>query len=197
MTVLGLLVAAGAGSRMGKPKALVTDSDGTPWVVVSRRIMIEGGCEPVVTVLGAAADEVKPLITGEWVVAENWSAGMGESLKAGLGFALENHPDADGVLIHLVDLPDVTSAVVRRVIDTAIAQHWMVGSPRTNALVRAVFNGSPGHPVFIGRAHWAGVMAVLSGDSGAKNYLATHGAIEVECADLATGRDVDSIGEEL
>ena len=58
------------------------------------------------------------------------------------------------------------------------------------ALVRATYDGAPGHPVLIGRDHWAGVAATARGDQGARDYLAPT-PTRCECGDLATGRDVD------
>ena len=59
------------------------------------------------------------------------------------------------------------------------------------ALIRTTYDGRPGHPVLLGREHWAGVRAAAVGDRGARDYLAHHALVEVECGDLATGRDVD------
>ena len=80
--VVGLLLAAGAGRRMGGPKALV----GT-WLVDAVTTLRVGGCARVVVVLGASAAEARPLLDGydaEVVVAEDWDEGMGASLRAGL-----------------------------------------------------------------------------------------------------------------
>ena len=57
MTVHGLLLAAGAGSRMGTPKALVRGDDGEPWLVRGVRTLVGGGCTQVDVVLGASAEE--------------------------------------------------------------------------------------------------------------------------------------------
>ena len=59
-------------------------------------------------------------------------------------------------------------------------------------LARAAYDGVPGHPVLLGRDHWAGVNAAATGDRGARDYLATADVVLVECGDLASGRDVDS-----
>jgi CTP:molybdopterin cytidylyltransferase MocA len=59
------------------------------------------------------------------------------------------------------------------------------------SLVRATYDGQPGHPVLIGRDHWAGVIATAQGDRGARTYLAAHEPVACECGDLATGRDLD------
>jgi len=178
----GLLLAAGAGTRMGRPKALLVDDDGVPWLARAVSALREGGCDEVVVVLGAAADEARSLVPegATVVVADDWAEGMSASLRAGL-LALEEG-DADAALVSLVDLPDVTGAVVRRVL--------AAGADRA-ALIRTTYDGRPGHPVVLGREHWLGVRAAAVGDAGARDYLAHHALVEVECGDLASGRDVD------
>lgn len=183
MSLSGLLLAAGAGTRMGRPKALVREPDGTSWLRRGVEVLRDGGCERVTVVLGAAADEARALLDGvdaAVVVADDWSDGMGASLRTGLEAVADSEDEA--VVVLLVDLPDVTGEVVRRV---AAA----VDGP--DALARAAYDGTPGHPVVLGRAHWAGAAAAATGDRGARDYLAAHGADVVECGDLATGRDVD------
>ena len=59
---VGLVLAAGAGSRMGQPKALVRAADGTPWLEQSISLLQSAGCDPVVVVLGAEADAAATLI---------------------------------------------------------------------------------------------------------------------------------------
>ncbi len=181
MTVTGLLLAAGAGSRMGMPKALVHDEHGS-WLVRAVRVLREGGCPRVVVVLGAGADEAEPLVAGlsgvSVVRSADWASGMGASLATGLAAT-----DGDAALVHLVDLPDVTSAVVARVLATG---------PTRGTLARASYDGRPGHPVLLGRDHWPGVAAAATGDRGARDYLARHDTSLLECGDLASGHDVDS-----
>jgi CTP:molybdopterin cytidylyltransferase MocA len=106
---------------------------------------------------------------------------MGSSLYAGLAHVA--HGEATRCLLSLVDLPDVGADVVERLLAQA---------DEPSVLARAVFDGRPGHPVLLGRNHWAGVLESASGDEGARTYLAAHDVVGVECADLATGADVDS-----
>lgn len=179
----GLLLAAGAGTRMGRPKALVVDPDGTSWLTRAATALVDGGCDEVTVVLGAAADEARTFVPEACavVVADDWAEGMSASLRAGL-LALE-HTDADAAIVTLVDLPDVTGEVVSRVLEAGAGPA---------SLVRAKYDGRPGHPVVLGREHWFGVRAAATGDAGARDYLANHALVEVECGDLAHGRDVDS-----
>ncbi|BCB78698.1 nucleotidyltransferase family protein [Phytohabitans flavus] len=184
MTVAGLLLAAGAGRRYGMPKALVR-MGGRLLVERAAETLRAGGCEPVVVVLGAAADRVRAEASlGDAIVVENpeWPTGMGSSLGSGLRATLELGVQA--ALVLLVDLPGVTPAAVRRV--AALA------SP--DALVMAGYGPRRGHPVLLGREHWAGVAAVAIGDVGARPYLSAHSAAVrvVPCEDVADDRDVDT-----
>jgi CTP:molybdopterin cytidylyltransferase MocA len=184
VTVQGILLAAGAGTRMGGPKALVLDEDGEPWLVRGVRALRNGGCDAVTVVLGASADEAVPLLAGTgatYVLATDWAEGMAASLRAGLASVADT--DAEAAVVTLVDLPDVGPDVVRRVTD--------LGTDR-GTLARASYVGDPGHPVLIGRDHWHGVMETATGDRGARDYLATHAVYLVECGDLATGQDHDT-----
>lgn len=190
--VAGLLLAAGAGRRMGTPKALLrhppddAHPDGEPWVARAARALRDGGCVPVVVVLGAAAEQARPLLPDgvRVVVADDWDEGMGASLRRGLR-ALLADPGADGVraaAVSLVDLPGVTAAVVARLLAAATGPE---------VLARAGYRGEAGHPVLLGSAHWAAAAAQAAGDAGARGYLAGRDVALVECGDLGSGEDVD------
>lgn len=169
---------------MGGPKALVRDADGTSWLLRSIEVLRAGGCDEVTVVLGAGAEEAKVLLerTGaSAVVADDWADGMSASLRAGLQVVATTNSDA--VMVTLVDLPDVTGEVLARVADLGVDR---------GVLARAAYDGRPGHPVLLGRDHWAGVADSATGDRGARDYLASHMVFVVECGDLATGRDVDA-----
>lgn len=179
----GLLLAAGAGRRFGSPKALAHDPDGTSWLRRSVEVLA-AGCAPVTVVLGAGAEQARELLAGRQVrVVENpaWDTGMGGSLRTGLADLADT--DANAVVITLVDLPDVTAPVIARLLE---------GGGGATDLARAVYGGQPGHPVLIGREHWAGVDAVATADRGARDYFAAHPGRLVDCSDLATGNDVDT-----
>jgi CTP:molybdopterin cytidylyltransferase MocA len=189
--IVGVLLAAGAGCRAGGPKALRVDPDGTSWLLRSITVLRDGGCDAVVVVVGSEADRATDVLASADFVADpsltvidapDWQQGMGSSLRRGLHAAQRD--DLAAVLVHLVDLPDVTAEVVRRLLREA--------SLGTAVLARATYEGRPGHPVLIGRDHLPSIVVGLGGDTGAKDYLAQHHADGVECGDLASGQDRDS-----
>ena len=95
----------------------------------------------------------------------------GESLRAGLA-ALDDLA-VNAAVVTLVDLPDVGSDVVARLVAASSANGPSAPSARS-ALVRAAYGGRPGHPVVLGRDHWSGIREMAEGDRGARDYLATH-----------------------
>ena len=178
------MLAAGAGTRFGGPKALARDPDGTPWVALAVRMLTDAGCDRVVVALGASVDEASALVPSDAqvVVVDDWQQGLSATIRAGLAAA--SALSADAVLITPVDTPTASADAALRVIQQTRA-------PLRRALARAVYSGRPGHPVLIGREHWDPLAQGLVGDTGAGHYLSAHGALAVECGDLWSGADVD------
>ncbi|MFI7243507.1 nucleotidyltransferase family protein [Streptomyces qinglanensis] len=209
--VAGLLLAAGAGRRLGgRPKALLRHSGGL-LVEHAARALREGGCGPVFVVLGAAGERVRETAAlPGCVLLDNpdWAQGMGSSLRAGLtavsaaGAAAEGAGGdaggdagggraghgAEAVLVSLVDQPGIGADVVARV-------RAAYRSPAT--LAAAAYDGRRGHPVLLGSAHWTGVARSARADAGARGYLRERqdALTLVECADLADPSDIDTPGD--
>lgn len=192
--VVGLLLAAGSGRRMGRPKALLTDAAGQTWLARAVTVLRDGGCAAVYVVLGAEAEEVRRHVPpdAEVVVPEEWAEGMGASLRAGLSAVDDGEPGASAVVVMLVDTPGVAREVVRRLVSSARDEaSGVVSEGLASALARTSYHGRPGHPVLMGRDHWPGVMASARGDRGARDYLGTRNVSLVECGDIGSGEDID------
>jgi CTP:molybdopterin cytidylyltransferase MocA len=177
-----VVLAAGGGRRYGMPKALV-EYEGSLLVERAVRTAREV-CDPVLVVLGAQALDVwrQADLGGSAVLAnKDWETGMASSLRTGLEGLIGWPDQVDAALITLVDMPGMTPEALQK-LRTA-------GSP--GALAVATYDGVRGHPVLIGREHWAGVIKTLSGDEGARRYLAEHDVAEVDCTGLADPTDLD------
>ncbi|WP_306336696.1 nucleotidyltransferase family protein [Streptomyces sp. KL118A] len=183
--VVGLLLAAGGGRRLGgRPKALL-EHRGRPLVEHAVRVLREAGCARVHVVLGASADAVRARASlPGCVLVDNpeWEEGMGSSLRAGLASLAGT--GAAAALVSLVDQPGIGAAATARV-------RAAYRSPGT--LAAAAYDGQRGHPVLFGSGHWAGIGASAVGDRGARDYLRQHvGEITlVECGDVAEAYDID------
>lgn len=181
----GLLLAAGAGRRFGSPKALAVLADGTPFLQRAIAALREGGCEPLLVVLGAQAERARDLALGaEVVVNDDWESGMGSSLGVGLA-ALPG--SADAALVLLVDTPGIGAAAVARVSSYATP----------DVVAMATYDGRRGHPVLLGREHWPEVIRTAVGDAGARLFLRAHAdlVVEVPCDGIASPEDIDTPGD--
>lgn len=126
--VTGLLLAAGQGSRMGLPKAIV-EIEGYTLTEIAVETLLAGGCRDVLVVVGADAQRVRTRLEisqATWgdrvAVAEcpNWSNGISASLRTGLAtVASRGRRCPSAVLVHLVDLPDIGSDVIARMLIAA------------------------------------------------------------------------------
>lgn len=185
--IAGLVLAAGAGRRLGTPKAPVVVG-GERLVDRAVRVLAEAGCDPVVVVLGAWVGDVPGATV---VVNPGWETGMGGSLRCGLEALRLIDPVPDGVAVTLVDLPEMTGAAVSRVVAAAHAS----AAGETTALAAATYDGVRGHPVVLGREHWDPVIASIGADAGARDYLAAHPASTIEVGDVAGSSDLDTAAD--
>ena len=169
---------------MGRPKAAV-ELDGEPLVARGVQTLRDAGLDPVVVVLGAGLPDVAELLPAgtRWVPAPGWDTeGQAASLRAGLD-ALDG-TDADAVLVALVDTPGIGSAALARV-----AAH----ATGPDALARGAVDGRAGHPVLLGRTHWAKVRATAEGDAGARGFLrGRDDVVAVDISDVAVPDDLDT-----
>lgn len=169
--LVGLVLAAGAGTRYGLPKILVPG-----WLDGAVRALRDGGCAKVLVVTGAARSVIPDGAVE--IHCPTWKRGIGASLRSGLTAV---GAGADRIVVHVVDCPDVGASVVERVVRSA------AGGP-----VRAVFDGQPGHPVVLPIESVPELLAQLRDEDGAGPYLSGRADVQlVECGDLATGQDKD------
>jgi CTP:molybdopterin cytidylyltransferase MocA len=176
--VAGVLLAAGAGSRLGQPKATV-ELGGESLAGRGIALLRDGGAQPVVIVTGAVAVDLPGVLI---VHNPDWRTGMGSSLAAGLATVPD---DCGAAVIALVDQPLVSPAAVRR----------LIAAYRAGAGVAvAAYDGAQRNPVLIAREHWPAVTALAVGDTGARPFLRAHPELvtPVECGDTGSADDVDT-----
>jgi CTP:molybdopterin cytidylyltransferase MocA len=176
--VAGLLLAAGQGSRLGQPKALV-EIGGRTLAERGVDLLRGGGAEPLIVVTGAVPVSLPGVIT---VHNPDWRTGMGSSLRVGLTTLPD---DAEAVVIALVDQPLISPLAVRRLIEA-----FHSGAQ----IAVACYNGLARNPVLLARALWVQAAESAHGDAGARTFLRAHPDLvtEVECADAGQPDDLDT-----
>jgi nicotine blue oxidoreductase len=176
--IAGILLAAGDGSRLGRPKALV-ELGGQSLAARGAALLRSGGADPVLVVTGAAPVDLPGTRT---VPNPRWREGMGSSFAAGLA-AL---PDTcAAAVVALADQPLVGPESVRR----------LIAAFRAGADVAvAAYGGRPRNPVLLARAHWPHAIELAAGDVGARPFLRAHPELVtlVECGDTGRPDDIDT-----
>jgi CTP:molybdopterin cytidylyltransferase MocA len=177
-SVAGVLLAAGDGSRLGQPKALV-QIGGQSLASRGAAMLRAGGADLVIVVTGAAAVDLPGVAV---VHNPHWRTGMGSSLAAGLSATPEHCAAA---VVALADQPLVGPAAVQRLI-SAFAGGASVAV--------AGYDGRPRNPVLLAREHWPRAIELAVGDVGARPFLRAHPELVtlVECGDTGRPDDVDT-----
>ncbi len=182
----GIVLAAGASSRMGRPKMLLPVGGGTLLKAVAQALL-DGGLQRVVVVLGCEADHVRrsaglpddPRL--RVAVNADWPSGMASSLRRGI----DECGEAVAALVALGDQAGITAERVKRIVSA-----WSPGV----SLVLPVHDGRAGHPVLFSRPLWPELRA-LQGDVGGREVVKRHleDAVVVPAealADLDTEEDL-------
>ena len=185
-TVAGVLLAAGQGSRFGRPKALV-ELDGRTLAERGVTMLRAGGADPVLIVTGAAQVDLGPDHQARTVYNGEWRTGMGSSLRAALRALteLEVGQEAGAAVVALADQPLVGAEAVGR----------LIAAYRAGAGVAvAAYGGKPRNPVLLAREHWPEVIAAATGDQGARAFLRARPELVtlVECGDTGRPDDIDT-----
>jgi molybdenum cofactor cytidylyltransferase len=178
-----LLLAAGASSRMGRPKQLL------PWqgrtlLRHAAETAVASGCAPVVLVTGALHEELLAEVAGLPIQAVRnalWETGMASSIQAGLAAVAPAQPRA--VLIMLTDQPLVTPELLRQL----VARQRQTQAP----IVAAAYGDTLGVPAVFTRTLLPELLH-LQGQQGAVRLIASHGAAVGQVAFPAGLLDVDT-----
>jgi len=179
MRVAGILLAAGEGTRLGRPKALV-ELGGLTFAERGVALLRDGGADPVLVVTGAVPVTLSGVLT---VHNRDWTTGMGSSLATGLHALAET--DVGAAIVALADQPLVGAEAVRRLIAA------YVGGA---SVAVACYDGAQRNPVLIARDYWPNVLQLATGDTGARPFLRANPDLvtSVECGDTGSPDDVDT-----
>ncbi len=176
-----ILLAAGASTRLGQPKQLVT-LNGETLLARAVRIAHEAGCSPILVVLGAEAEHIRaacPLPNAIIVLNQQWPEGMASSIRVGIealrGIAPQEAADTlHGVLLMTCDQPAVTPDHLRA-----------LGA--SGDITASAYAGRRGVPAYFPASSFA-ALSQLTGDSGARELLRASRAIPLPLGEL----DIDT-----
>ena len=155
----GIILAAGASTRFGRPKQLL-DWHGGPFIRVVAQTALNAGLSPVVVVTGADADEVESKIKDLPVMIvrnENWQSGQASSIRSGV----KALPEETGSAIFLLtDQPQIGTEIIQALIEHHTAELYPIVAPLVMMERRA-------NPVLFDRITFPDLLK-LEGDVGGR-----------------------------
>lgn len=161
----GLILAAGASSRMGRPKQLLPAGN----VNLLDRIIREAlhsDLDPIVLVLGHRAGEIRETLVTDLnhpklrvLENKNYRLGISTSIVTGL---LEVEMICDHVMILLADMPYITTSLINLLLQKYLDSGLPLGAIQ--------LEGKRSHPVVIGRSLFPSLHQ-MRGDTGARNLF--------------------------
>ena len=175
MKCAAVILAAGASSRLGEPKQLVRLAGEERLLERALRIAAEAGCEPVVVVLGAIAEQIAAecrLTQARVVINPDWREGMGSSLRVGIAAIA----GADRAIVMTCDQPAVTAEHLQELMRLGHAE-----------AVASGYDGRCGVPACFPSTMFPELME-LTGDAGARMLLASALVVDLP----GGGMDVDT-----
>jgi molybdenum cofactor cytidylyltransferase len=182
LNIVGILLAAGSGSRFGGGKLLHRLRDGTPIGTASLR-NLRKALPDVVAVVRAGDDELAELLKSEGaavILCEDANLGMARSLTC----AIRASMNAGAWVIALGDMPFITPATI-----SAVARKLA----QSGGIIVPAYRGERGHPVGFGSRYRAELLG-LEGDEGARSVVKCHAQdVEtIDCEDPGILRDIDT-----
>lgn len=184
-----IILAAGASTRLGRPKQLLEYNNST---LVRHAIdeAVKSNIGEVIIVLGAGAESISPAIESSKVTVVNnneWQEGIASSIRHGINSV---NADVEGVLLMVCDQPYVDASVLQSI----ITAHERTGKP----IVACQYRDTAGTPVFFHRSFFDR-LTDLQGDTGAKMIIMKNpGKVELVPffrgeIDIDTNKDYNSL----
>jgi molybdenum cofactor cytidylyltransferase len=175
----GVLLAAGASLRLGRPKQLLVWR-GEPLVRRAARAALDAGVDELIVVVGAESEAVAAAVAGlDLRVLENdrWPDGIGSSIAAGVGAA-----SGSAVLLLLADQPGVDAALLTELIAGMEAGHERVACGYEEVI---------GVPALFSAPSDLAALRALSGERGARGLLRRTGAPVLVVPAQQAAHDID------
>lgn len=159
-----IILAAGAATRMGRPKQLLS-YQGRSLILHAVEVALASLCQPIIVVLGAYVEQIKPELMLKAVqVIENsqWQEGMSSSIRAGISMLLKTNSKLDAVIISLADQPLVSPQIFNQLIQSY--------QETQKVIIASKYNETTGVPALFSKALFPELMQ-LEGDKGAKALI--------------------------
>ena len=182
--ILGVLLAAGSGSRFDDGHKLLADLDSTPVVAHAAESLFESAVDEVVAIVGHRGEAVATALEPLGIeCVRNPDFGVGQSTSVRVGVAAARDRDANAVLFALGDAPCVRAKTVDALIEAY--------RESDAAILVPTHEGERGNPVLFDRQYFD-ALASASGDVGGRRLFETNPVQNVAVDDPGIHLDVDT-----
>lgn len=182
---VAVILAAGASSRMGEPKQLLT-YDGHTFLQRALSIAKTLFNDRLIVVFGANASAIiegSDLNETRFVINKDWADGMGSSIREGVRACMISFPAADAIIFITVDQPFLSSSHLAHI----ISRHEETGKP----IVTSTYENTVGIPALFARTYFQ-ALEKLHGDKGAKEIIKGNSDDAVSVEFRGGGVDIDT-----
>lgn len=187
--IVGVLLAAGTGSRFGGEHKLLADLDGEPVVARAARSLAASSLDDRVAVVGHERDRVERALPESFAVVGNPDYERGQSTSVRRGVAAARERGADAALFALGDMPTVSVETV----DALLAAYRERESGNAG-IVAPRYDGRRGNPVLFD-ARYFDALADVEDDAGGRAVLESESVRWVDVDDPGVHRDVDTVAD--
>ena len=185
--IIGVLLAAGTGSRFENGHKLLADLDGEAVVVRAAESFLDSSLDDTIAVVGYRGETVASALEPLGIeIVENANFAIGQSTSLGVGIAVARDRDANAVLFALGDLPCVRPETIETLLDAY--------RESDAGIVVPTHDGERGNPVLFDRRHFDD-LADVSGDAGGRRLFEKYPVKYVSVDDPGVHRDVDTVAD--
>lgn len=180
-----ILLAAGKSSRMGQPKQLL-EVRGKTLLRHAAEEALNSQLGPLVVVLGAFAEQMESELSDieyDRLINENWSEGMGTSIRTGIQHVIKAYPGCRGAIVMLCDQPYVDAFHLEKLVHTYHRSH--------KPIIASAYKGTLGVPAYFHHGYFD-LLAKLEGKTGARKLIKEHSRDAGAVSFPLGGIDVDT-----
>jgi molybdenum cofactor cytidylyltransferase len=162
-----IILAAGSSSRLGQHKQQIK-VEGKSLLERTTQAALDSGAHPIIVVLGNQAATHKKIIEPlpvSMVIHEDWSKGMGSTLKAGIQSLLKDYPETEAIIISVCDQPYLTADHFKKLIS--------VYSNTSSEVVTSHYKDTKGVPALFSKSLFQKLLQ-LEDEEGARKIIQQH-----------------------
>lgn len=162
-----IIIAAGPSSRLGHPKQKILFK-GKSLLQNAVEIALNLQCKPVIVILGAHNEEIRPDIENEGIIIYDnpyWEEGMSSSIRLGIAILQKTEPRVSDVIIMVCDQPFIDTGLL----ETLRNKKAITGK----GIIACSYNDTLGVPVLFDKKFFPELL-LLEGQEGAKKLLLKH-----------------------